>query len=71
MPARVVELGNVHVLPAHVSYEGAALIKPLAGVLNGQNKVDLRQADAVVILGAGPIGTLHAQRARGGADHHV
>jgi threonine dehydrogenase-like Zn-dependent dehydrogenase len=47
------------------------LIKPLAGVLNGQNKVDLRQADAVVILGAGPIGTLHAQRPRGGAESRV
>lgn len=64
IPARAVELGNVHVLPDHVSYEEAALIEPLACVLNGQNKVSLRQGDTVAILGAGPIGTLHAKLAR-------
>lgn len=64
IPARAVELGNVHVLPDHVSHEEAALVEPLACVLNGQNKVGLRQGDAVVILGAGPIGTLHVKLAR-------
>ena len=64
IPARAVELGNVHLLPENVSYEEAALIEPLACVLNGQNKVALRQGDAVVILGAGPIGTLHAKLAQ-------
>lgn len=64
IPARAVELGNVHVLPDHVSHEEAALVEPLACVLNGQNKVGLRQGEAVVILGAGPIGTLHVKLAR-------
>lgn len=64
IPARAVELGNVHVLPDHVSDEGAALIEPLACVLNGQNKVHLQQGDTVAVLGAGPIGTLHAKLAR-------
>ena len=57
-------LGNVHVLPDHVGYEAAALIEPLACVLNGQNKVGLRQGDTAAILGAGPIGALHAKLAR-------
>lgn len=64
IPARAVELGNVHVLPDHVSHECAALIEPLACVLNGQNKADLHQGDTVAVLGAGPIGTLHARLAR-------
>ena len=48
IPARTVELGNVHLRPGHVSHEAAALIEPLACVLNGQNKVGLRQGDPVV-----------------------
>lgn len=64
IPARAVELGNVHALPANVSAEEAALIEPLSCVLNGQNKVGLRQGDTVAILGAGPIGTLHVKLAR-------
>lgn len=63
IPARAVELGNVHLLPDSVSFEEAALIEPLSCVLNGQNKVNLRQGDTVTILGAGPIGTLHAKLA--------
>ena len=64
VPARAVALGNVHVLPDQISYADAALVEPLACVLNGQNKVDLTQGDTVVVLGAGPIGTLHVKLAR-------
>lgn len=64
IPARAVALGNVHLLPDHIDTAEAALIEPLACVLNGQNKVELGQGDAVVILGSGPIGTLHIKLAR-------
>ncbi len=64
IPARAVELGNVHVLPDNVTDAEAALVEPLACVLNGQNKVRLQQGDSVVILGAGPIGALHVKLAR-------
>ena len=64
VPARAVALGNAHLLPESISHEEAALIEPLACVLNGQNKVGLRQGDSVVILGSGPIGTLHIKLAR-------
>ena len=47
-----------------VTDSDAALIEPLACVLNGQNKVGLQQGDTVVILGAGPIGALHVKLAR-------
>jgi L-iditol 2-dehydrogenase len=64
IPARAVALGNVHVMPEGMGFEEAALIEPLACVLNGQNKVALQQGDTVVILGAGPIGVLHVRLAR-------
>lgn len=64
VPARAVAMGNAHVLPQTISHEEAALIEPLSCVLNGQNKVGLRQGDTVVILGSGPIGTLHVKLAR-------
>jgi L-iditol 2-dehydrogenase len=64
VPARAVALGNAHLLPQSISHEEAALIEPLSCVLNGQNKVSLRQGDTVVILGSGPIGTLHIKLAQ-------
>jgi len=64
IPARAVALGNVHVLPDSMEAAEAALVEPLACVLNGQNKVALAQGDMVVVLGSGPIGTLHIKLAR-------
>lgn len=64
IPARAVDLGNVHILPDGIGFAEAALVEPLACVLNGQNKVSVAQGDTVVVLGAGPIGTLHVKVAR-------
>jgi L-iditol 2-dehydrogenase len=64
IPARAVALGNVHVLPDQLDDAEAALVEPLACVINGQNKVGLGQGDTVVVLGSGPIGTLHIKLAR-------
>ncbi|MFO1141425.1 MAG: alcohol dehydrogenase catalytic domain-containing protein [Amaricoccus sp.] len=64
IPARAVRMGNVHHLPDSIGHAQAALIEPLACVLNGQNKVELAQGDTVVVLGSGPIGTLHIKLAR-------
>lgn len=64
IPARAVALGNVHALPDDLGDAEAALIEPLACVINGQNKVEVAQGDTVVVLGSGPIGTLHIKLAR-------
>jgi L-iditol 2-dehydrogenase len=64
IPARAVALGNVHPLPDTLGDAEAALVEPLACVINGQNKVGLAQGDTVVVLGSGPIGTLHVKLAR-------
>ncbi|RYG93079.1 threonine dehydrogenase [Loktanella sp. IMCC34160] len=64
IPAAAIAAGNLRKLPDHMSCAEAALVEPLACVLNGQNKVGLSSADTVVILGAGPIGLLHVHLAR-------
>jgi L-iditol 2-dehydrogenase len=64
IPARGVQAGNVFALPMGMSFETAALAEPLSCVMNGQELVDVKMGDVVVILGAGPIGILHVKLAR-------
>ena len=64
IPASGVAAGNVFALPADTSFEQAALAEPLACVINGQEQARVGLGDAVVILGAGPIGLLHVKLAR-------
>jgi L-iditol 2-dehydrogenase len=64
IPARGVLAGNVFAMPQGLSFEKAALAEPLACVINGQDQAQVKAGDVVVILGAGPIGLLHAKLAR-------
>jgi len=64
VPPQSVAGGGVNLIPAGVSYEEAALTEPLASCLNGQQLAGVTEADTVLILGAGPIGLLHAMLAR-------
>lgn len=60
----VMNYGPVHIIPDHVAYEEAALAEPLACVINGLEKVDLKLGDTLVIIGAGPIGCMMVPVAR-------
>ena len=52
----------------HLSFEEAALAEPLSCVLNAYEKSRIGLGDTVLIIGAGPIGIMHAKLARlGGA----
>lgn len=64
VPRAFVEAGHVIELPAHVSFEEAALAEPLACVINGQALMELAPQSHVAVLGAGPIGLLHVMLAR-------
>lgn len=64
LPPQSVTAGGVNLLPAGLSYEEAALAEPLASCLNGQQLANVARGDSVLILGAGPIGLLHAMLAR-------
>ncbi|MCL0093491.1 alcohol dehydrogenase catalytic domain-containing protein [Dehalococcoidia bacterium] len=64
VPPQSVAGGGVNLIPGGVSYDEAALAEPLASCLNGQQLAGVTEGDTVLILGAGPIGLLHAMLAR-------
>jgi len=63
VPARMV-LVNMQEIPSHVSFEEAAVTEPLACVLRGAEKANIKLGDSVAIIGAGPIGLLHLLTAK-------
>jgi L-iditol 2-dehydrogenase len=64
VPELVLRVGGVNPIPANLPFEDAALTEPLACVINGQELARVGEGDDVVIIGAGPIGCLHARLAR-------
>jgi L-iditol 2-dehydrogenase len=64
IPREAVEQGNVFPLPDEVSFAAAALVEPLACVYNAFEKARPGPGDVVLIIGAGPIGLMHAKLAR-------
>lgn len=64
IPSIALAAGNVFKMPAQMSFEAAALAEPLACCINGQRNAGVRLGDTVVVLGAGPIGLMHAALAR-------
>jgi L-iditol 2-dehydrogenase len=64
IPAVALQAGNVFRMPEGMNYEDAALAEPLACCLNGQANAQIRLGDTVLVLGAGPIGLMHAALAK-------
>ena len=64
VPAKVLRVKGLNMIPAGLSFEEAAVTEPLACVLNGQELVGVGDGDVVVVVGAGPIGCLHVRLAR-------
>lgn len=60
-------IGALTRLPENVRFEDAAFGEPLACCINAQEKTDTGPEDKVLIVGAGPLGLLHAfvAKARG------
>lgn len=54
----VVDQRYVYKLPEHLSYEGGALIEPLAVAVHAVKRAKIGLGDKVAIIGAGPIGIL-------------
>ena len=56
---------SLHRIPAHLSYEHAALAEPLAVVIKGVlERTKVHPEDFVVVLGCGPVGLLAANAAK-------
>jgi L-iditol 2-dehydrogenase len=64
IPEDACRQGNVIELADNVSFDEAALNEPLSCVYNGFLKCGIRPGDHVLIIGAGPIGIMHAKMAR-------
>ncbi|HEY8891896.1 MAG TPA: zinc-dependent dehydrogenase [Clostridium sp.] len=65
IPAGAVRAGNINRIPTEVTYLSASLAEPLACVLNAQEVMNIGLGDTVAVIGAGPIGCMHAEVARG------
>jgi L-iditol 2-dehydrogenase len=67
IPAAAVAQGNIIPIPPEMSIERAALVEPLSCCLNGEEYLNPRPGDRALVLGAGPIGMMHAAilKARG------
>lgn len=64
VPARVLAVDGVHLIPSTLDCASASVTEPLACVLNGQQIAGVGDGDTVVVIGAGPIGCLHVRLAR-------
>ena len=64
IPKQTLIAGTCVKIPQHVPYEIAALGDPVVSALNGEEMIDARLGDCILILGCGPIGMLHAMIAR-------
>ncbi len=64
IPGNAVRAGNVVRLEDHVSYAEAAITEALSCVYNGISQCHIRPGDFVVVIGAGPIGIMHAMMAK-------
>jgi L-iditol 2-dehydrogenase len=64
VPAVAMQRGLLFPLPDTLPDEQAALAEPLACVVNGARKSQVKLGDVVLITGAGPIGLMHLQLAR-------
>lgn len=63
VPARIVEK-NMIKLPDDLSFEEAAFTEPLANVVHGAERTDIKAGQSVGILGIGPIGLMFAKYAK-------
>lgn len=63
VPAINIERG-MFILPENISFEEGTFIEPLGCVLRGQRMSDIKEGQAVLILGAGISGLLHLLLAR-------
>ncbi len=64
IPAAAVAARQVYRVPEAIAPEHAALCEPLGCVLNAHGRLNVGFRDTVVVIGAGPIGVMHALAAR-------
>ncbi len=63
IPREAVSQGNLAPIPEGADFVSAALIEPLACVYNAFQRIAIVPGDTVLVIGAGPIGLMHAKMA--------
>jgi L-iditol 2-dehydrogenase len=71
VPAAAVAQGNIVDLPDSVSFPAGAMVEPLSCVYNAFERSGIAPGDTVLVMGAGPIGLMHARLARMGGAGRV
>jgi len=61
IPAEAVRQGNLAPIPEGADFVSAALIEPLSCVYNAFQRIAIVPGDTVLVIGAGPIGLMHAR----------
>lgn len=64
VPADAVAGNNILKVPDPIGFAEISLIEPLSCAINGQDYLKIEKGDTVVVIGAGPIGCMHAELAR-------
>ena len=63
VPARIVKK-NMLILPDNLSFDKAAFCEPLANVVHGVERTEIKEGQTVGIIGIGPIGLMFARIAK-------
>lgn len=63
VPSEAVRQGNVTLVPDGVDFVSAAMVEPLSCVYNAFQRIAIVPGDTVLVIGAGPIGLMHAKLA--------
>ena len=61
IPREAVVQGNLAPIPDGADFVSAALVEPLACVYNAFQRIAIVPGDTVLVIGAGPIGLMHAK----------
>jgi len=64
IPSEAVRQGNLLPIPAELDAAEATLVEPLSCVINGQEYLDIKPGETVLVIGAGPIGSMHGRLAQ-------
>lgn len=67
IPPEALRLGTIQRVPEGMPLQYAAIGEPPSSCINAQEKLDVRMGDTVLIIGTGPIGSIHicVAKARG------
>jgi L-iditol 2-dehydrogenase len=63
VPQEAVRQGNIALIPDGVDFVSAAMVEPLSCVYNAFQRIAIVPGDTVLVIGAGPIGLMHAKLA--------